>query len=225
MAEQIPPTTNAKALKQLTSFFIGLPRPMVPVSVTHLLDHLDPVIPNQDMMSALTEKIAAVEQQITVVQKRQAILQSAIARCETLVLPSMINGDDEMTGKKKRSGGDDRPCGWDRRLISSERVILCMADVEQEDGPQPCMQPRRRCDRHQGWQKTISASLEVESNQLVNRKKDLVEQASQLASLSDTEAASTKARYVTKPGKQFTRLIHCDRGELYDRLASDLVVK
>ena len=163
MAAQVGPTTNKKILRKIISYFVGLPAPQ-PTFTT--VDHSSDDSPDRNLRSAvdtsriwsLQAQIAAVETALAVNAKRRAILQSAIARCETSVLSSIPVPNSEMQDKKskKRSGGgDDRPCGWVPKLAFSDVDIQAYnaassSGTEDEFEAEACMLPKRRCDRHQG---------------------------------------------------------------------------
>ncbi|ORX38412.1 hypothetical protein BD324DRAFT_649781 [Kockovaella imperatae] len=200
MAAQVPPTSNTKLLKQMSAFFVGLPAPKPNVSVIHHLGAMPSKPAHQDNeMAALTRQMAVVDQAIATLSKRQEVLRQVIAQCDTLVSPSAGN-DVEMADKKSKKrpgGGEDKPCGWDRRLTLSddEMASLIMDELSQnrEDNTRVCMLPKRRCDRHQGWPKVFTASLDLEMAQLTRRKEDLETQHRSRLDLDAQLKASQKA--------------------------------
>lgn len=159
--------------------------------------------PLASMLEAITKQIESVKAAIQLVQRRQQILENVVARCETLPpLAGTTNGTTEpapaassKSSKKSssRKGGasDDRPCGWERRLIWDDDAVLAApeppAPAAEEPGPDaaavaeedadraPCLNPRRKCDRHTGWQKTVAALLENEAYQLVRTASNLAQ--------------------------------------------------
>lgn len=115
----------------------------------------------------LEEQMAAVESALATVVKRQRLLESVIAQTETL--PPVAATHTHESGKKGKGGGrstDDRPCGWNAKLIWEDDQVLAWSDTPSESGgeegvnaddrmegeehPGVCMSLRRRCDRHQG---------------------------------------------------------------------------
>ena len=178
MAEQVPPTTNKKLLKQLSSVFVGLPAPKSNVSVTHHFDTHLTTSTTEQTTASLSEQISAINRALSDVTRRQEILQHTITRCETLILPAASEAEvGDKKSKKRPGGGDDRPCGWDKKLVwTDEEVEQWRPDEDDGMDGEACMAPKRRCDRHQGWQKTMTASLDLEAGQLVRRKGDLERQ-------------------------------------------------
>ncbi|KAJ9118190.1 hypothetical protein QFC22_004094 [Naganishia vaughanmartiniae] len=84
----------------------------------------------------------------------------------------------------EKAAADQRPCGFDLRLVDDdalEEVVAAGdgvdgttarevdADVEMRNGDQPpvdrpttvCLAPRKKCDRHAGWQKLRAADLDL----------------------------------------------------------------
>ena len=180
MADQIPPMANKKVIKQLQIAFIGLPRPRTGVAtITHLApttsstSHLNQSGRDREARVAATvrtleEQMAAVESALATVVKRQRLLESVIAQTETL--PPVAATHTHESGKKGKGGGrstDDRPCGWNAKLIWEDDQVLAWSDTPSGSGgkegdigddrmegleghPGVCMSLRRRCDRHQG---------------------------------------------------------------------------
>lgn len=161
-------TNDKKVLTQLAEDFSTYPRPSEDIHITNhrRLPHSS-VLDSKASTNALDVIIAQyakIQLTIEVLGKRQAILRKAIERCESL--PDVTaNGieveqeaDDGRSKKKTKkapiSKGDDRPCGWDRRLIwDDEQVRDWMGDVDGDgevDEDSVCRLARRRCDRHQG---------------------------------------------------------------------------
>lgn len=147
--------TNKKTLKQLANTFSSYPPPSVEINVVHHQDiSLQPTSkPGLDVLAMLQRQIDATSSAINTITKRQRILEQAMTRCEGLmaVAVTMTNGNDGVRKSKTkgaRSGTDDRPCGWERRLIWDD-VDVCSWDGG-TGGEEGCSLPRRRCDRHQG---------------------------------------------------------------------------
>lgn len=165
--------TDRRKRRQLASELVAFPEPHASVKVVHHLDSDSAPTSGadtaQDVLQQYTEQVQAA---IELVRARQAILQQAIARCEALI---QANGHDtamdvdeprpKKSKSKSSSKSDDRICGWDSRLTADDWEILDL--VASGEKVEACMVARRRCDRHQGWQKTIAASLEVEAHCLV----------------------------------------------------------
>lgn len=165
MAEQIPPTMSNKLLKQMTAAFVGLPRPPTRFQTTHHLPET-PKIPTVDIASALQAQLDAINNALRLLNQRQKILEQAIARCE----PSggaQANAVAVKAAKPKkgsRPATEDRSCGWTQRLLwSDEEVLVWDGTGFADDRPGEeavdeavtaredfCLNPRRRCDRHQG---------------------------------------------------------------------------
>lgn len=206
---------NKKSIKQLGQDLAAYPAPSLGVSVVNHLptppespsqpvDDKDAPIKGQAaeestlalMLAAITKQIDSVKAAIQLVQRRQLILEDVIARCEALPpLAGALNGNESVAAPNSKSskksssrkGGasDDRPCGWERRLIWDDNAVLAapepsalasedqqeqgkIIEPAEEDGDRlPCLNPRRKCDRHAGWQKTVAALLENEAYQLV----------------------------------------------------------
>lgn len=58
-----------------------------------------------------------------------------------------------------------RPCGWDARLLWDDAAVEVW-DGSRGDGV--LCDGGKRCDRHQGWQKTVAAGLDVEGAVIVS---------------------------------------------------------
>ncbi|WVR09469.1 hypothetical protein IAU60_006536 [Kwoniella sp. DSM 27419] len=125
--------------------------------------------------------------------------------------------------KKKGSSGpkEDRPCGWVRRLIADDgevqRWIVTTAargtrqldeSPHEQDGTHGieadeigdqdyCLNGRKRCDRHQGWQKTMAVSLEVELAGLERTHRSLAgyQDASKAVSVSHEVSTAVKSEF------------------------------
>lgn len=181
MADQIPPMANKKVIKQLQTAFIGLARPRTGVStITHLAlvtagTGNSSTQPGRDREARMATTIRTLEEQMTAVEsalatvvKRQRLLETVIAQTETL--PPVAATHTHESGKKGKGGGrstDDRPCGWNAKLIWEDDQVLAWSNTPSGSGEQQgdngddrmegvvehpgvCMSLRRRCDRHQG---------------------------------------------------------------------------
>ena len=147
--------TNKKALKQLASAFISFPPPSSDITVIHHLPEL--AQPHRasgpDLLTIVQGQIDSTKSAIEIISNRQRILQQAISRCEAhLSLTPASNGDEGVykrtQPKSAKSGTDDRPCGWEERLIwDDDRARRWEGESEDLE---ICLLPRRRCERHQG---------------------------------------------------------------------------
>lgn len=87
----------------------------------------------------------------------------------------MLAIEETRSGKSKRKGGptEDKQCAWDPRLVLSDDDLRATdinegGDQAADQGDGVCELGKRRCDRHSGWQKTTSLSLDLEEQQLVS---------------------------------------------------------
>lgn len=162
MAGFIPQTPTPKLLKQLSAAFIGLPRPSSRIKVTHH-EAVDPVTSDDQVQKQLD----VVEQSMAMLRRRQEILAQLMDGAENL---PPLEVKTTTAAKKKggaRSTAEDRPCGWSARLLWADDEV----EGWDEAGAGPddvCMAPRRRCDRHAGWLKSVPLSMTVEEQQLVS---------------------------------------------------------
>lgn len=139
-------------------------------------------------------KQKALEKQLASIDQRLQYLHSAIRRSEELVA-AHIAANPTASSKTKRSktktaapagAAGDAPCGFDVRLVWSDKDFDGWAETdagrralsldEHDAGPAYeaeegliCMLPKRKCDRHTGWQKTKEADYEVEKAGLARR--------------------------------------------------------
>jgi COMPASS component SPP1 len=129
------------------------------------------------LITAVQDQISATSAALEVLRKRQHILQIAIDRAEVLE-PIIVQPEEGRSGKGRRKGGngptEDKQCGWDPRLIWEDEAVQSW--MEGQDEEEICGLAKRRCDKHQGWQKTSAFSLETEERQLVSRSLDHVGQ-------------------------------------------------
>lgn len=101
------------------------------------------------------------------VNKRQTLLSQAIESWEALPLV-LVEVPARRKGKSKRREMETvevRPCGWDSRLIWDDAAI---EKWDESRGEGPLCDGGKRCDRHQGWQKTVAAALDVEGAVIVS---------------------------------------------------------
>lgn len=170
--------SNKKTLNQIASSFNAYPRP-ANVQVTHHtttpLTPRDPAETQEAVLATIELQLSEITSSLELVKKRQAILQSAIERSEAMSTVLIIPSDDPGGKNRKRKkggggGGEDKQCGWDKRLIWDDEVVRGWQETEKGDGPELalCSLPKKRCDRHPGWQKTIGVQLEVEQGTLVS---------------------------------------------------------
>lgn len=162
MAGFIPQTPSSKLLKQLSAAFIGLPRPSSRIKVTH--HEAAEAVTRDDQVQ---KQLEVVEQSMAMLRRRQQIVAQLIEGAESL---PPLEVKTTTTVKKKggaRSTGEDRPCGWSARLLWADEDVERW-DETQEGPDDVCMAPRRRCDRHAGWLKSVPLSMTVEEQQLVS---------------------------------------------------------
>jgi COMPASS component SPP1 len=184
--------------------------------------------------AALTASLQAQSEQVVrlaeLVAQRQALFAQAIAQWDALK-PVVVAGTapaPKRKSKTKRRDGDpvvERPCGWDSRLLWSNEELRSWdgkgpedseGDVDMDEEERGGMMilstmcaAGRRCERHQGWQKTLGVALDVEAAQLVghrcprflltlqSRKKDELDaMVERLTRLEEVEAAGAKAQLV-----------------------------
>lgn len=165
MAEQIPPTMSNKLLKQMTTAFVGLPRPQSRFKTTHHVANV-PTTDLNDDHAPLQAQLEVVDAALQLLSKRQRIFEQAMAQCEPTGGVQANPAAAKSSTKKKgstRPSTDDRPCGWTERLIWSDEEVSAWdgsppdVEVPGEEGGEVdlqrgdyCHNPRRRCDRHQG---------------------------------------------------------------------------
>jgi hypothetical protein len=126
-----------------------------------------------DDLDVLLEQIALQEETIAqarrIIEARREMLQQAIVNAEAL-LPAPVVAEEsiEASGSKKNkkpkkaAAVDLRACGYDSRLAADDAEVLAMLKTEGDAAEGEVCPASRRCDRHQGWQKTIAVELEVE---------------------------------------------------------------
>lgn len=175
--------TNKTAIKQLSKALTSFPRPKLGVTVEHHMPAKSETSifsvydDTQTQLLTLQKRQEAVQKTILRIQKRQALLHIAVDRCEQLpaIAPTETE-ESQQKGKKRKAGRptDDRPCGWEASLIAEDEEVEELVKGEGEEMEvvagerEVCMLPRRKCDRHQGWQKTVAVSLDLELATLVS---------------------------------------------------------
>ncbi|OXB35797.1 compass component spp1 [Cryptococcus neoformans] len=198
--------TNKTAIKQLSKALTSFPRPKLGVTVEH---HLPPKSETsifsvyddtQTQLLTLQKRQEGAQKAMERIQKRQALLRIAVDKCEQLppIAPTETE-ESQQKGKKRKAGrpADDRPCGWEASLIAEDEEIEELVkgegdEMEVVEGQREvCMLPRRRCDRHQGWQKTVAVSLDLELATLtrtyesLQENQRLIEEANQALKISE----------------------------------------
>lgn len=121
-------------------------------------------------MTDLKAQIPAIDKQLQLVEKRQALLSQALEQWEALP-QVLVEVPSKRKGKSKRREMETvevRPCGWDSRLSWDDGEVEAW---DGSNGDQPLCDCGKRCDRHQGWQKVVAASLDVEEAVLVSSKR------------------------------------------------------
>jgi COMPASS component SPP1 len=120
-------------------------------------------------------------QRLRLAEHKQGRLEAAIRAAEDLpdleTLPEDTAEVPKKKGKKPSkakagpSSDDRRPCGFDESLLTDAlategREVPDMANPDTQS-QSICMQPKRKCTRHIGWQKVRSVALEMEQTSLV----------------------------------------------------------
>lgn len=144
-----------------------------PVKVIHhsTASIAPPAGPRPEDLTVLLAQIEAQEEalaaSVRVIQARQKLLERTIARAEALqpALAPAVEESAASTSKKSKpkkapAAADNRACGYDSRLSADDNDVLGLVEDDTMEG-EVCT-ASRRCDRHQGWQKTIAVALEVE---------------------------------------------------------------
>ncbi|KIR41860.1 compass component spp1 [Cryptococcus deuterogattii 99/473] len=198
--------TNKTAIKQLSKALTSFPRPKLGVTVEHHMPAKSETSifsvydDTQTQLLTLQKRQEAVQKTILRIQKRQALLHIAVDRCEQLpaIAPTETE-ESQQKGKKRKAGRptDDKPCGWEASLIAEDEEVEELVKGEGEEMEvvagerEVCMLPRRKCDRHQGWQKTVAVSLDLELATLtrtyesLQENQRLIEEASQALKISE----------------------------------------
>jgi COMPASS component SPP1 len=179
--------SNKRVLKQLASSLAAYPPPSIDVNLVH---HLPTPPPSpeetgsehdnaEQLLQSLQSQISATMEAIELVQRRQQVLAEVIERAAAMAsVAPVVNGDEAKSSKTKRKGngggGDVGPCGWEPMLVWDDDEVRAWQGTEgegtsQADGDVACMLPKRRCERHLGWQRTANASLEMEARALVGQ--------------------------------------------------------
>ncbi|ODN90757.1 hypothetical protein L198_06073 [Cryptococcus wingfieldii CBS 7118] len=193
--------TSKQSLKQLTKGLANFPSPNLGVSIIH---HIPPTTPDvsqspyddvQFQLSMIQSQLESTLKAINIIQKRQAVLSAAIEKCDNLT-PIVFDDGAPPKKSKKKGGGpappkEDKPCGWVVVLIAEDEEVDQGVKghgagivVEGAEEWQVCMLPRRKCDRHQGWQKTIASRTQ---NSLLECQRSIEEAL-------ETQRISTEAR-------------------------------
>ncbi|WVQ90596.1 hypothetical protein IAS59_004377 [Cryptococcus gattii] len=198
--------TNKTAIKQLSKALISFPRPKLGVTVEHHMPAKSETSifsvydDTQTQLLTLQKRQEAAQKAILRIQKRQALLHIAVDRCERLppIAPTETE-ESQQKGKKRKAGRptDDRPCGWEASLIAEDEEVEELVKGEGEEMEvvvgerEVCMLPRRKCDRHQGWQRTVAVSLDLELATLtrtyesLQENQRLIEEANQALKISE----------------------------------------
>jgi COMPASS component SPP1 len=144
-------------LKQLASVLTVLPAPHKTQVIRHMV--IEP--PQQSssytdaLLASLDAQLERTDEAIDLLNKRQSILDAALRRYEELVQTGTeIHREEvEVKGKKKQKSKttEDKPCGWDRRLIwDDEEVEAWDRAGAGEEEVEVCTLGKRKCDRHSG---------------------------------------------------------------------------
>ncbi|WWC90518.1 uncharacterized protein L201_005454 [Kwoniella dendrophila CBS 6074] len=230
--------SNKNTLKQLAKTFISYPKPELSIQVEQHGDdtktrckssRITTTNNASEQLADLQKQLEKVEELMKLVMKRQEILRLTIDKSENLPLViNIVEEEEELAerkkGKKKKyssgvNGGnkEDKPCGWNQKLILDDHDIMNLPDSEQDqtsktDGNNDdasnclgtetdtdsgiCLRGRRKCDRHQGWQKTIAVQLEVELTNLELAQKNLNVYIDSLKTSSEERSLTEQIRLV-----------------------------
>lgn len=142
------------------------------------------------LLASLQAQSADVDRLAALVVQRQNILAQAVTQWEAMqpVPAAEPAPAPKKKNKNKRRDGEalERVCGWDPRLAwSDDEVRACDGsaaetvkvedgdvDMEAEAGVETgtgnLCTAGKRCERHQGWQRTLAVTLDVEAAQLVS---------------------------------------------------------
>ena len=129
----------------------------------------------------LLERRDLLAERLRLAEHKIGLLDPAIKAAEALpdleVLPEDTADAPKKKGKKPSkakpgpSAEDRRPCGFDESLLVD---TMEAADDDRTDAPgsdvqlrSVCVQPKRKCTRHTGWQKVRGVALEMEQTSLV----------------------------------------------------------
>lgn len=192
-AQKVLATVDKKELSALESSLAGYPSPAPTASVdTYGKTTVANDTTTDDGTAALTASLQTQIEQVMrfaeVVAQRQALFAQAIEQWDALKPVAVTDPAPapKRKSKTKRRDGEqavERPCGWDSRLLWSDEEVRSWdgkgpedadGDVDMEEGHGgmkmlSTMCPAgRRCERHQGWQKTLGVALDVEAAQLVS---------------------------------------------------------
>lgn len=192
-AQSVLATVEKKELGALEASLAGYPSPSPSVTMETHAPTGENGIRDEDGPASLIATLQAQKEDVArlaeLVSQRQALFAQAIAQWDALK-PVATNNPvpaPKRKSKTKRREGEttvERPCGWDSRLMWSDDEVRSwyvqgqptdgdveMAEEGGEEVPKllPTMCPAsRRCERHQGWQKTLGVALDVEAAQLVS---------------------------------------------------------
>lgn len=173
-------TVDKKELAPLEAALAGYPSPTTPVTVSYA--GAPPALAEETDSATLLAQLQAQSEGVVrlaeLVAQRQALFAHAVAAWDALK-PAVT--DEPVPAPKRKSkpkrGGEtvvERPCGWDARLVWGDEEVRAWRPEEAEaegggegGGQWMCM-AGRRCERHQGWQKTLGVALDVEAAQLVS---------------------------------------------------------
>ncbi|WVQ72063.1 hypothetical protein IAR50_001607 [Cryptococcus sp. DSM 104548] len=202
--------TSKQAIKQLTKGLAAYPTPNTGVSVIHHIPpsseyYKFPYDEIQVQLAMVQNQLESTLKAISIIQKRQALLSAVMEKCENLT-PIVVE-DSVQPKKSKKKGGapaqpkEDKPCGWAAVLIAEDEEVDqgikgqgAEIVMEGAEAWEVCMVARRKCDRHQGWQKTIAVALDFELATLSRTQSSLLESQRWIEESIETEKISTEAR-------------------------------
>ncbi|WVQ80050.1 hypothetical protein IAT38_002151 [Cryptococcus sp. DSM 104549] len=149
------------------------------------LRNLERAIKSRETKIALAERRQLILQHaITRAERLPPLAPLPPGEAEALAPPPPTKGRKKKSGGGGGGGGkvDDRACGYDWAVLVEDEEVWGVdigeggegaGDGEPEAGAEPgaeggaigrpvCMSGRRKCDRHQGWQRNIATQLDLE---------------------------------------------------------------
>jgi COMPASS component SPP1 len=157
----------------------------------------------EGVLAAIASQKDAVTANVELLNIRLAYLQTAVEKWEAMVerheaaRAAAAAAGSKSPAKRSKASKDkisnEAPCGFDVRLswededwgewVYSDEGRAALSRPAREDGlaevggDNVCTITRKRCDRHQGWQRSIEASFEVEKAGQVRRSSVFAAQA------------------------------------------------
>lgn len=209
-AQGVAASIDKAGQENLTNALAAYPSPTPSVAIeTHAAGsspaaHLPETGGAAALLASLEAQAEDVARAAQVVAQRQALLARAVERWEALAPAPLPEGTapapKKKSSKNKRRDGEaaaaaERPCGFDHRLLWDDGPVAeWAAGGVEEAGEEETCAARRRCERHQGWQRTIGVALDVEYAQLERRKAELDGMVDRVERTDAAEAAGQRSR-------------------------------